>query len=92
MFQELVGFYLTAIVEAQNDSILPSLMRLDVPRYILVREHTRLKLSLEGLEDWNKQDMWEFVHKNFPDKSKEFRIDCCKIIQLVDYLFENKKP
>ena len=49
-----------------------------------------LENKLESLPKQEKQAMWEYVHERFPTKTKEERINCCKIIHCIGELFNKK--
>lgn len=83
--KELVGLYLNEIFE-KGEPALVAILGCVIPRYFLYWEHNRLGLSLESLSQEEKREMWEFVHAHFPNRTKEFRVDSCKIIQVVGYL------
>lgn len=85
--KELIGFFLMQIVD-KGESALVAILGCSVPRYVLFGEYNRLGLQIEDLGKDEKQQMWEFIHQHFPDRTKEFRIDSCKIIHLVSHLIQ----
>lgn len=83
--KELVGLYLNEVLEKGEPAMI-AILGCVVPRYFLFWEHKRLGLKLEDLSQEEKQEMWEFVFKHFPDRSIVFREDSCRIIQVIGYL------
>lgn len=84
--KELIGFYLTQIIE-KGESALLMILNLDVPTEVLLMEYKRLKLRIEDLSQEEKMENWIFVNQHFPNKTKEQKINACKIIHLIASLF-----
>lgn len=86
-FRELIGYYLM-LVHEKGLEIVPVICNISVARYVLLTEYKRLRLDISELEEKDKVEMWEFVNKHFPNESKQFKIDTCKIISTIGSLVQ----
>jgi hypothetical protein len=58
----------------------------DVPSKIILWQYKRLNLSIEDLPKEQKQELWEFASINFINKTKEQKLNICKILHTIGTL------
>lgn len=62
---------------------LIALCNCDVPSKIILFDYERLEKKLDQLPRDEIEAMWEYVGANFPNKSREEKINASKIIHWV---------
>ena len=88
-YVSIVEMCLRWVSEKGEDAFL-TICNCSIPSYVILLEHNKLENKLESLPQQEKQAMWEYVHERFPTKTKEERINCCKIIHCIGELFNKK--
>lgn len=84
-FAPIVEMCLLQVLERKEDGLV-TVCNCDVPVHVMLVEYKRLGLKIELAEDGEKKQMWEYVNEKFPKKSKEEKINLCKVIFTIGYL------
>lgn len=70
-------------VHQKGEAAIKTICNCKIPSDVMLFEYRRLNLKLEDLSAEEKKEMWEFACAAFPDKSKEEKINVCKIIHTI---------
>ncbi len=84
-YPSIIEMCIQEVIE-KEDNAFKTICNCRVPTHCLLVEYKRLGYRLEELDGEEKNQIWNFVYGLFPTKSKEERIDCCKIIHLISKL------
>lgn len=68
-----------------QDSLISCLCTLDVPRKLFLSKYRSL-FQLEVLDQDEKLELKKDVHRRFPDKTVEFKLEAAKIIFTINQL------
>lgn len=84
-YAPIIGMCLLAVHE-QGESGIKTICSCKIPSDIMLSEYRRLKLNIEDLPVDEKKEMWNVAYEMFPYKTKEERINVCKIIHTIGTL------
>lgn len=62
-----------------EDSMLAA-CNCNIPSTVMLAEYENLENKFDRLPKEEIESMWEYVGSRFPDKTREEKIKCCKII------------
>lgn len=84
-YAEIIGMCLMAVHEKGEPGLI-TVCNCHVPSQVMLLEYRKLKTKLEDLPQQERQQLWQFAYDNFPLKTKEQRIDVCKIVHTIGNL------
>ena len=76
---------LLAVHEKGEDAI-KTICNCKIPSEVMLSEYRKLKTSIEDLTVEEKNEMWKVAYEWFPNKSKEERLNVCRIIHTIGTL------
>lgn len=78
-FASIIEMCLLAVYEKGEDAI-KTICNCKVPSDVMMGEYRKLKIKIDDLPKEEKEEMWQVAYQWFPNKSKEERLNVCKII------------
>lgn len=84
-YSPIIEMCLLAVHEKQESAVI-TICNCSIPSQVMLAEYGRLKFSLENLDENEKKELWDFANTNFPDKTKQQKIDVCKIVLTIGRL------
>ena len=84
-YAPIIEMCLLAVYEKQESAIL-TICNCAIPSYVMLVEYSKLKERLEDCSEEEKMELWTFANTNFPDKTKQQKIDVCKIVLTIGRL------
>lgn len=84
MFAPLLSYYLNRVLE-KGDDALKAICNTKVPSDIILMNYSKVE-PLENRPQQEKIELWKYVVESFPEKTKEEKIRCCKVIHTIGNL------
>lgn len=84
MFAPLLSYYLNYVLN-NGDAALKTICNTKVPCDIILMEYKKV-IPLEDRPQKEKTELWKYVVETFPEKTKEEKIRCCKVIHTIGNL------
>lgn len=69
----------------QGEEGVATICKCSVPSYVLLQEYKKIP-QIEERSKEDRQQIWDFVNERFPNKTKEEKINCCKVIHTISTL------
>lgn len=67
-------------VRLRGEEAMLAVCNCNIPSVVILSEYERLENKFDRLPKDEIESMWEYVGSRFPDKTREEKIKCCKII------------
>ena len=84
-FASIIGMCLLEVHE-KGEAAIKTICNCKVPSDVMLMEYRKLKTKIEDLPTEEKEEMWKVVYEWFPNKSKEERLNVCRIIHTIGIL------
>lgn len=81
-YAPIVGMCLLSVHEKGVDAI-KTICNCTIPSYVMMMEYLKLEIKIEDLDTEEKERMWQEVYEMFPHKTKQERLNVCKIIHTI---------
>lgn len=78
-------------VREHGEDALKLICESSVLSHVILFKYWFIEKKLESLPPEEKNTLWEYVYEKFPTRTKEQRLNYCKIIHCIGELFENIK-
>ncbi len=73
-------------VHEKGEAAIKTICNCKVPSDVMLIEYRKLKTKIEDLPKEEKEEMWKVVYEWSPNKSKEERLNVCRIIHTIGTL------
>ena len=84
-FASIIEMCLLAVHEKGEEAI-KTICNCKVPSDVMLGEYKKLKIKIEDLPVEEKNEMWKVAYEWFPNKSKEEKINVCRILHTAGML------
>lgn len=84
-YAEIISMCLLHVIE-NGELGLKTILNCKVPSDVMLSEYRRLAFRIEDVSEDEKKELWEYANSNFPDRTKEEKINICKIVKTIGNL------